>query len=523
VDYSRGLIKQLDELTLENGILRKENQWLRSENKRLTKRVETLEASIDSRIEKALSEALEKKLSPLKTEIAEKDVKISKLNNEILRLKSVTDKDSGNSSKPPSSNGFKKIMNSREKSSLKTGGQIGHKAHILQLPENLNELIEKGYAEKRLLDFTNGCSEYVSKYEIDIEIKAIYTEYRFPANKVFQKKFCSNVFYGNKLKSLAVMLSNEGIIACKRLGMLFNNMTGGALKISESALFKYISQFSEKLQPEIDAIKTSLLNGKVLHVDETPMRCYQTLIYDAQTTDKIELKSASHTTFNATVRNYSNETATLYTANSKKDVLGVERDKLLPVFCGTLSHDHDSKYYKYGTSHATCGAHLMRELRALSELYLCNWASKMSAFFSELNQYKKESIANGETFCPQRQFEIYLKEYNRLLSDGECILSGKSQNEFGRNELRKMLNRLKKHRDSYLMFLRDYTSPFTNNLSERDLRPCKTKQKVSGCFRSWTGLLNYTKIRSFISTLKKRSLEILNSIFLVFNGQPVLS
>jgi len=34
--------------------------------------------------------------------------------------------------------------------------------------------------------------------------------------------------------------------------------------------------------------------------------------------------------------------------------------------------------------------------------------------------------------------------------------------------------------------------------------------------------VNYAEIRSFISTVKKRCLNLLNSISLVFNGQPVL-
>jgi len=68
-----------------------------------------------------------------------------------------------------------------------------------------------------------------------------------------------------------------------------------------------------------------------------------------------------------------------------------------------------------------------------------------------------------------------------------------------------------------LLFVKNYDAPFTNNLAERDLRPCKTKQKVSGCFRSWDGLLCFANIRSFISTAKKRSINLLDAFSSLFS------
>ena len=83
---------------------------------------------------------------------------------------------------------------------------------------------------------------------------------------------------------------------------------------------------------------------------------------------------------------------------------------------------------------------------------------------------------------------------------------------FGYDEFRKMVNRLDKYKDNYLLFIRNYEAPFTNNQAERDLRHCKTKQKVSGCFRSWKGVLNYCKIRSVLDTAKKRNANLFDSL-----------
>jgi transposase len=60
--------------------------------------------------------------------------------------------------------------------------------------------------------------------------------------------------------------------------------------------------------------------------------------------------------------------------------------------------------------------------------------------------------------------------------------------------------------------MKDYRVPYTNNLAERDLRACKTKQKVSGVFRSFAGISAFCKIKSVISTAKKRGNNLLETI-----------
>jgi len=48
----------------------------------------------------------------------------------------------------------------------------------------------------------------------------------------------------------------------------------------------------------------------------------------------------------------------------------------------------------------------------------------------------------------------------------------------------------------------------------------KLKQKVSGCFRSNTGVGDFAIIRSYLSTLRKQSGDMFNSLVLTFQGCP---
>jgi transposase len=70
--------------------------------------------------------------------------------------------------------------------------------------------------------------------------------------------------------------------------------------------------------------------------------------------------------------------------------------------------------------------------------------------------------------------------------------------------------------------MNNYEAPFTNNQAERDLRMCKTKQKVSGCFRSWRGLEAFAAIGSYFSTLKKSSLNLINSVLSKLKFDPTV-
>ena len=117
------------------------------------------------------------------------------------------------------------------------------------------------------------------------------------------------------------------------------------------------------------------------------------------------------------------------------------------------------------------------------------------------------------------------KHYHILLEQAQCEeplpqpgKRGKPKQSPGRN----LLNRLRKHEEGVLAFALESSVPFTNNQAERDLRPAKVKQKVSGCFRTQAGACVYARLQATVSTFRKQGLNVFATLRDLFACCPVM-
>ena len=64
--------------------------------------------------------------------------------------------------------------------------------------------------------------------------------------------------------------------------------------------------------------------------------------------------------------------------------------------------------------------------------------------------------------------------------------------------------------------------PLTNNEAERAFRMMKVRVNISGCFRTLAGARRHARIRSYVSTLRKHRLPVLEYLRHALEGRPFL-
>ena len=146
---------------------------------------------------------------------------IDELNATIKELREQLNKNSGNSSKPPSSDGFKKVPKSlREKSGKKRGGQKGHQGTHLAVLSKPDEVKQHMHADCTSCPYRDKCAAKACVKETRNVIDAV-VEVNITAHEklcvevcplcgesktgVFPKDVKANVQYGKNLQALVVI------------------------------------------------------------------------------------------------------------------------------------------------------------------------------------------------------------------------------------------------------------------------------------------------------------------------------
>ena len=345
-------------------------------NKQLIQQVNSLKSTVDS----------------LNATISAQTQLIAQLNQTIQELREQLNKNSKNSSKPPSSDGFKKPApkSLRKSSGKKVGGQKGHQGNHLAVIKAPDEIV------KHMPFACEGCLHYQmckgvsciaeKRHVIDAVVTVHVTEHQALELPIcmlhgdtrkgeFPCDVKATVQYGKNLQALSVALNTVGAVSIKRTHEILSGVFN--IPIATGTISNMVKRCADSLSDTVHKIKEKITGSVLGHFDETGTRVDKKLWW---------------------VHDASNCEYTYLDISRNRGFKGMEQCGVLTEFKGIAMHDCWASYWSYpDIKHAVCCAHLLRELTGITENHPeQKWASAFIDLLLEMKKAKEKAIEKGK-------------------------------------------------------------------------------------------------------------------------------
>jgi len=455
--------------------------------------------------------------------LATQQEQIAALSARVKELDDQRHTTSRNSSKPPSSDGYKRPPRSlRQPSGKKPGGQPGHTGHALRLVDAPDTVVRHSpavcaHCQGSLADAPVQRTE--RRQVVDLPpLRLVVEEHQAeetccPAcHQITRGSFPADVRtlvqYGAGIKALAVYLTQDHLLPYDRTREVLADLFGQGP--TEGAVWAAVQAAATGLEEVEEQIKDALCVVDVLHNDETGVRVGGHLEW-------LHVASTPQLTH--------------YGVHALRGRGGSAAIGILPRFSGRSVHDGLVAYRQYDCAHALCNAHHLRELTAVEEHDQQPWATQMKDLLIAIKAHITQRQAYGEEQITATAEEDFVQRYRAILTAGDAAQppppplpqgTPKKRGRPKQSAAKNLLDRLDRDQAEVLAFMTDWRVPFDNNLAERDLRMIKVQQKVSGGFRTPEGSAAFCRVRGYISTLKKQGVPVLLALRRLFLGTPVL-
>lgn len=439
----------------------------------------------------------------------------------IQALEDQLAKNSGNSGKPPSSDGLKKKPSPkslRKKGQRQSGGQVGHEGKTLEMVSDPDQIVRHAVVScpHCACDLSAIEAEGLEKRQVfdvpplRLEVTEHQAEIKGCPNcgerlkGIFPPEVTQPVQYGSRLKAQAVYLNVYQLLPWGRICELFGDFYGH--RPSQALILNANTTLEADIAPTLEAIQAQLLREEVVNCDESGLRVEGKLNW---------------------LHTMGSQTLTYYALHAKRGQEAMQDIGLLPHFKGRAMHDGWASYFTFeNCSHGLCNAHHLRELTFVAQQYQQAWATDMSQLLLDIKA-EVDQTTDAMTLPPER-LAHFEHRYDELLQQGFETNPPPSEplpQKRGRNKQsppKNLLDRLLKYKAETLAFMSDFRVPFDNNLAERDIRMIKVKQKISGTFRTRTGAETFCAIRSYLSTVRKQGGLVMSALHEAFSGNPFM-
>jgi transposase len=187
-----------------------------------------------------------------------------------------------------------------------------------------------------------------------------------------------------------------------------------------------------------------------------------------------------------------------------------------------IVHDRYQNYDKFdGVAHQLCTAHILRDLEdAIRACPDAIWpgqaADALRALIHQANLARDQGPGAVPVDRTAKDLRLFRHGVNARLSEIRRVRGANEKQPPGR-----LLPECLRHREAdVLRFLSDTEIPPTNNQAERDARPAKTQQKISGQLRSQTTTRHRHAVRGYASTAAKHGHQVFTAIRDALAGNP---
>jgi transposase len=467
--------------------------------------------------------ALQEANGRLRAENAELKAQLAEQAEKIARLERLISRNSGNSSMPPSTDDLpgKKPpeRNARPGGSRKPGKQPGAPGAYLawnDRPDKTQDVFPEGWCPcggdlAAAADLGVRFSHQVTDLP---EARAVTTQYdRHEVGCGCGRVHVADappeaagapgtVTYGLNFQAWCVFLMVMHHVPVERCADILESMSG--TRPSDGWAHKLLDRAAQAVAAANQAIRALIILAGVICGDETPVR--------AGPGPKAKKKYLQVACTNL---------LTCYFLGNRD--LPSFKDFVYSDLHGTVVvHDRYVNYDHFeGISHQLCTAHLLRDIEDAAQSYPdAAWpgqiARELRALIHQANLARDASLDAVPGEAITGHLRLFRHGVNAGLSQVRRVPGAKSKQPPALH----LLECLKHREADVLRFLSDTTIPPTSNQAERDLRPAKTQQKISGRLRSEKTTRDRYAVRGYASTAAKHGHQIFTVIRDALAGNP---
>lgn len=299
--------------------------------------------------------------------------------------------------------------------------------------------------------------------------------------------------YGPQLKAFAVYLMVMHFVPVARCRQILTSLTGA--EPSLGFVHGLLKRAAELLVETDRVIRTLITLCFVISCDETPLKAGGATPQEGKKEAKRYLLVAC------------TELYTHYLLGDRS--MGTFKEFVFSELADEAVIVHD-RYQNYDSAqlgalnHQLCLAHVLRDLTAAAELYPDQtWPDQLAAEIRELIHRANQARTRGEQKLSGQALEIPLRGLRAAIAIGLHHTNDLDDTRPGARKSRLLLEEFTQREADFLRFTTDLRIPPTSNQAERDLRPSKIQEKISGRLTSEHRTKDRYRIRGVLATAIK--------------------